>query len=145
MKLPSETLVYPSTPIYPGSNFTWGEATEDCKRSLENLYIDGRLIITAAQIEQNIISVARNLDAYREKLDNRPIIINSWYRPRAVNRNNGGVKWSRHQYGDGVDWVSGYFSPQDAARILEPDHNDGGYKAYSNFTHTDWRGHKARW
>jgi len=145
MKLPSGKSVYPSTPIYPDSNFTWGEVTKNCSRPIIDLLIDGKLLITALQIEQNIISTAKAMDLIREKLGNRPIIVNSWYRPSSVNRSVGGSKYSRHQYGDAVDWKSYHFSPSRAAVLLEPLHHAGGYKAYKRFTHTDWRGHKARW
>lgn len=145
MKLPSHKIVTSNTPIYPGSNFTWGEATKNCRRQIENLVIDGRLIITALQIEQNIIRTAQRLDRYRKMLGNRPIKITSWYRPASVNIRVGGSKYSRHQYGDAVDLISYYFSPRQIAKLLEPKHSSGGYKAYSGFTHIDWRGHRARW
>ena len=145
MRLPSGKIVYPSTPIYPGSNFTWGEATKNCTREIEDLYIDGRLIIDALNIEQNIIDAAQKMEEYRAKLGNKPIIVNSWYRPQSVNQRVRGSKYSRHMYGDALDWVCRYFSPQQIARILKPHHNHGGYKAYNDFTHTDWRGTRARW
>ncbi|MEO1692184.1 MAG: D-Ala-D-Ala carboxypeptidase family metallohydrolase [Cyanobacteria bacterium J06631_6] len=145
MKLPSGIVVTKNTPIYPGSNFTWGEATKNCSRPIEDLIIDRKVIITAEQIEEKIIHAARNLDHYRELLGNRPIIVTSWYRPRSVNSRVGGSNWSRHQFGDAVDWKSNYLSPSQIAKIIEPQHFSGGYKAYYKFTHTDWRGHKARW
>lgn len=145
MKLPSGLLVSGDTPIYLGSNFTWGEATKNCTRPIENLVIDGRLIITSGAIEENIVRTARFMDYYRDLLSNRPIKITSWYRPSEVNRRVGGSRYSRHQYGDATDWISYYFSPRDIAKVIEANHASGGYKAYSGFTHTDWRGHKARW
>ncbi len=147
MHLPSGKTVASNTPIYPGSNFTWGEATKNCTRPIRDLVIDGKLIITAIAIEKNIVRAAKNLDKYREKLGNKPIIINSWYRPSNVNLSVGGKKWSRHQYGDAIDWVCSHLSPLQIAAKLESQHNDGGYKCYvrQNFTHTDWRGTRARW
>ncbi len=145
MLLPSGNTVYSSTPIYPGSHFTWGEATKNCTRQLEDLAIDGRLIISAADIEQNIIQTAKNMDRYRAQLGDYPITVNSWYRPSGVNRSVGGSTKSRHLYGDGVDWVSHRYSSKQIAEILEANHDQGGYKAYKRFTHTDWRGYKARW
>ena len=85
MRLPSGAIVFISTPIYEGSNFTWGEATKNCSRSLEDLWINGVRIITAQQIEKNIVLTAIAMDAYREKLGNRPIIVTSWYRPQLIN------------------------------------------------------------
>ena len=145
MLLPSDVKVHKNTPIYPGSNFTWGEATKNCTRVPQDLIINGKLIIDGLNIEQNIVDTARKMDEYRAKLGNVPIKINSWYRPSSVNVRVGGSKYSRHQFGDATDWVSDYFAPSQIARILEGNHNQGGYKAYRNFTHTDWRGNKARW
>ena len=145
MKLPSGNVVTNDTPIYPGSNFNWGEATKNGSRYLQDLVIRGRLIVTARQIEKNIVMAAMAMDGYRARLGNRPIQVNSWYRPSHINRRVGGNEYSRHQYGDAIDWVSDYFSPAQIAKILESDHYGGGYKAYYGFTHTDWRGEKARW
>ena len=85
------------------------------------------------------------MDAYRAKLGNRPIKITSWYRPSSVNARVKGSKYSRHQYGDGVDWIQRGRLPSEIAILLEAHHHEGGYKAYRTFTHTDWRGFKARW
>lgn len=133
-----------NTPIYPGSHFTWGEATKNGARSLEDLVIDGRLIVSATQIEKNIVLTAMALDLIRSKLGNRPIHINSWYRPKSVNKRVGGHQYSRHQFGDAVDMRSNYYSPKQIASLLEPLHN-GGFHAYYNFCHIDWRGERARW
>ncbi len=147
MQLPSGKNVYSSTPIYPGSHFTWGEATKNCTRPIQDLVIDGKLIISAVDIEKNIVQTAKNMDKYRQQLGGKPIIVNSWYRPAHVNSQVSNSKWSRHQYGDAVDWVCSHLTPAQIASQLEPHHNAGGYKCYSrqNFTHTDWRGQRARW
>lgn len=68
MLLPSNKEVSNSTPIYPGSNFTWGETTKDCTRYLKDLVIDGKLITTANEIEQSIIETAKELDQVRSLL-----------------------------------------------------------------------------
>ena len=147
MRLPSGKTVTKDTPIYPGSNFTWGEATKDCTRHLQDLVIDGKLIIAAVDIENKIVQTAVNMDNYRQKLGGRAINVTSWYRPPHVNSSVGGSKWSRHQYGDAVDWVCSHLTPAQIASQFEPYHNNGGYKCYrrQNFTHTDWRGTRARW
>lgn len=145
MKLPSGTVVTKGTPIYPGSHFTWGEATKNLSRQLQDLVINGKLQISAYAIEQKIITAAMALDDYRYNLGNRPIIITSWYRPPHINQRVGGSKFSRHQYGDAVDWRSLYFSPAQIALKLEKSHLKGGFHAYYDFVHTDWRGVKARW
>lgn len=144
MLLPSGNNVYSITPIYPGSNFTWGEATKKCTRSIQDLYLDRILVVSAIQVERSIIETAKQLDRLRAKLDNRPLHINSWYRSQAVNARVGGAKYSRHQYGDAVDLRSDYFAPRKIYNLAEPDHL-GGIGCYYNFVHIDWRGNKARW
>lgn len=143
MLLPSGSTVYASTPIYEGSNFTWGEATKNCRRELEDLYIDGVFILSALQIESNIISTAKSLDEVRSHLGGRPLWVNSWYRHSAINKRVGGSKHSRHQYGDAVDIRSDYFSPRQIFSKLR--WHAGGLGRYNSFVHIDWRGHKARW
>ena len=147
MRLPSGINVTKDTPIYPNSHFTWGEATQNCTRPIQDLVIDGRLIISAVDIEKNIVQTAMNMDNYREQLGDKPINVTSWYRPSNVNSQVSNSKWSRHQYGDAVDWVCSHLTPAQIATRLEPHHNAGGYKCYirQNFTHTDWRGTRARW
>ena len=145
MILPNGDVVTENTPIYPESNFTWGEATKNCNRNLRALVIDGRLIISAADIQNKIIATAKELDQYRHLLGGRPLWVNSWYRPIYVNRAVGGSKWSRHQYGDAVDIRSNYRSPQDIYRYLNKLHMSGGLGRYFNFVHIDFRGELARW
>ena len=145
MKLPSGRFVSARTPIYLDSNFTWGEATKNCSRPLQDLYIGGALIRRAIEIEKTIVLTAKRLDEIRESLGNRPIHINSWYRPSGVNLAVGGSKYSRHQYGDAVDVKSNYVSPKAIYIAVEPKHLFGGISCYFNFVHIDWRGEKARW
>lgn len=143
MKLPSEKVVYNSTPIYTSSNFAWGEATKNCTRYVQDLIIDGILICTAEQIENNIIETAKKLDRIREIFGSKPLYVNSWYRPSHINFRVGGSKHSRHQHGDAVDICSKYFNSQQIAYMLR-DH-PGGLGKYHSFVHIDWRGYKARW
>lgn len=145
MYLPSGKNVTKDTPIYPGSNFTWGEATKDCTRKLEDLVIGGKVQVTAIAIEQKIIQTAKNLDLDRATLGNHPVIINSWYRPKVVNRSVGGSKFSRHQYGDAVDMRSTVLTPRQIYNKLEPTHSKGGMCCYNNFVHKDDRGWRSRW
>lgn len=145
MKLPSGKSVNKNTPIYPGSNFTWGEATENCTRHIQKLTINNKTIIKPLEIERKIIATAKELDIVRVQLGNRPIWVNSWYRPARVNRAVGGSVWSRHQFGDAVDIHSNYHSPQAIYRFLDKLHVDGGMSRYFDFVHIDWRGTKARW
>ncbi|WP_036488026.1 D-Ala-D-Ala carboxypeptidase family metallohydrolase [Myxosarcina sp. GI1] len=144
MLLPSGFNVEKRTPIYDGSHFTWGEATKNLSRPIEDLVIDGKFIQSTYDIEASIIRTAKSLDAIRSLLGNRPIHINSWYRPVKVNVAVGGSKYSRHQYGDAVDIRSNYYSPQQIYKVLHSVHI-GGIGRYYNFIHIDWRGSKARW
>lgn len=145
MKLPSGKIVYSSTSIYPTSNFTWGEVTKGCTRPIEDLVIDRKLVKTALEIEKTIIYTAKKLDSIRRLLGNRPIHINSWYRPSTINRRVGGAKYSRHLYGDGVDIRSDYLSPKQIHSKLKSIHIEGGLGLYFSFIHLDFRGYKARW
>ena len=145
MKLPSGRYVSINTPIYLDSNFTWGEATRNCSRPISDLVINGRLFATALSIERTIVLTAQKLDELRAKLGNRPIWINSWYRPQNVNHRVGGSKYSRHQFGDAVDIRSNYYSPTDIYSTVDKTHYNGGLGKYPTFVHIDWRGNKARW
>ena len=144
MRLPTGEIVYKHTPIYNGSNFSWGEATHNCTRPISDLIIDGRLIIESGKIQQNIVATAKKLDRVRSLLGERPIWVNSWYRPSHVNARVGGAKYSRHQYGDAVDICSDYHSPRTIYRLLRDIHM-GGMGCYYSFVHLDWRGQVARW
>ena len=143
MHLPSGKKVRSATPIYPGSNFTWGEATRRCTRHLKDLIINGNLVIASEDIEVKIVETAKKLDEVRHKLGSRPLYVNSWYRPSHINARVGGSKWSRHQFGDAVDIRSGYLSPHQIYDLIK-DH-DGGLGRYYGFVHIDWRGYRARW
>lgn len=139
MLLPSGQTVFSHTPIIPGCNFTWGEATKKCTRPIQDLVIDNKLIISSGEIEQNIINTAKSLDRIRRMLGDRPLFVNSWYRPQHINTRVGGGKYSRHQYGDAVDIRSNYHSPQAIYRMLRDVHI-GGLGRYYSFVHLDWRG-----
>ena len=144
MQLPSGKLVNNSTPIYSGSNFTWGEATEKCTRHIQDLIVDNKLIVSAIEIERTIVATAQRLDTIRGQLGSRPIWVNSWYRPQHINKRVGGSKWSRHQYGDAVDIRSNYYAPGQIYSQLKEVHQ-GGLGKYYSFVHVDWRGKQARW
>ena len=139
------TNIDPGEPIYLESNFSWGEATKNGTRQIVDLIIDNRLIFTADQIYKNIIQTAKKLDKVRAILGDRPLYINSWYRPKHINSQVGGSKYSRHQYGVAVDIRSNYLAPGQIYRLLNPIHNNGGLAKYHSFVHIDWRGRKARW
>lgn len=145
MLTPSGKKVISSTPIYSGSHFTWGEATDNCLRPLQDLIINNKLVKTGKEIEENIIATANQLDEFRALLGNRPIKVNSWYRPQHINSRVGGVKDSRHLFGDAVDISSDYLSPSAIYKFLDRVHMYGGLGRYRGFVHVDFRGEIARW
>jgi zinc D-Ala-D-Ala carboxypeptidase len=145
MLLPSGKRVDASTPIVFGSNFTWGEATAKCTRPVTDLIVKGKLIISAGEIEHKIINTAIELDHVRKVLGDRPIYVNSWYRPQHINQKVGGSSQSRHQFGDAVDIRSDYLSPAQMYKLLDSIHVYGGLSRYFSFVHIDWRGELARW
>ena len=146
MRLTTGKFCARDTPIYPGSNFTWGEATKKLTRVPEDLIIDGRLVCSREGIERNIINTAKYLDEMRKLLGNRPIIVTSWYRGVQENKRCGGAKKSQHLYGLAVDFYSQYFPPAKVYKELDAWHgNKGGLGKYYSFTHIDLRGYKARW
>ncbi len=106
-KLPgSSSTFYTDQPIVPGGSFTWGEATKDATR-----------IPTSVTIVNNIIALARELQKARTQIG-RSFVINSWYRPPAINEAVGGVSNSQHLTGKAVDvQISGY-SGRRVANIL---------------------------
>ena len=94
--LPTGTFIDKNTPIYQGSNFTWGEATKNLSRPIQDLIINNKVVCNSEQIEDNIIKTATYLDKIRAMLANRPIYITSWYRPSHINQAVGGASNSQH-------------------------------------------------
>lgn len=97
----------------------------------------------------NIIELAKNLQVLRNYI-NKPITINSGYRSPRYNAKIGGVKNSQHVKGKAADIVVKGMTPREVALVLEGliesgKIKQGGIGIYSNFTHYDIRGIKARW
>jgi len=63
---------------------------------------DLRRIPVSAEIEQNILKLAFELDRVREEWGSG-IVVTSWYRPIAVNRAVGGASNSQHIFGRAAD------------------------------------------
>jgi hypothetical protein len=92
IRLPGNTSTfYTDQPIISGGSFTWGEATKD-----------GTRIPETVTIVNNIIALARQLQRARNEIG-RPFLVNSWYRPPAVNDAVGGVPNSQHLFGRAAD------------------------------------------
>ena len=97
----------------------------------------------------NVIELAKNLQVLRNYI-NKPITINSGYRSPRYNAKIGGVKNSQHIKGKAADIVVKGMTPKEVALIIEGliengKIKQGGIGVYSNFTHYDIRGIKARW
>lgn len=146
----SETIQLPgitqpqrlTSPIYSGSNFTWGEATKNGSRIPRTTVFRG-MTIPAAQITSNIIKLARELDKIRADFGNRPIIITSWYRDPVSNQNVGGARDSQHLLGWGVDLQIKGLAPRQVAKQLSSIW-PGGLGDSGAFTHLDLR-HLMGW
>lgn len=116
-------------------HFTWGEATHGGTRIPEN-----------QNVVYGMIRVAKALEDVRHKFGGRPMSINSWYRPPAINAAVGGASQSRHLVGDAVDFlVSGYHPYDVFAKLDAWWGSKGGLASASVFTHIDTRGYRARW
>jgi uncharacterized protein YcbK (DUF882 family) len=100
-------------------------------------------------VVSNIKRLANNLQKLRDHLGQR-ITINSGYRSPAHNRKIGGAINSTHMQGMAADIVVNGVDPIDVAASIEKlielgEMEEGGLKAYQNFTHYDIRGIKTRW
>lgn len=126
---------YLASPIIPGGNFTWGEATHG-----------GSRIPVNRNVVYGIIRIARVMEEVRNQLGGRPITINSWYRDPVTNRRVGGASRSRHLSGDAVDFVAPGIHPYDVYdRLNRWWGSKGGLASATVFTHIDTRGYYARW
>jgi len=133
--LPNGTRVGSNDKIIQNGNFSWGEATKNgTRRPINNTVV------------HHIIRIATAMEEVRSILGDRPITVNSWYRPPDVNRSVGGARDSRHMVGDAVDFTVQGLSPFEVQKQLDPWWGDrGGLASASTFTHIDARGVKARW
>jgi hypothetical protein len=134
-KLPGYTSTfYTDQPIIPGGSFIWGEATKDATRIPETV-----------TIVNNIIALARELQKARNQIG-VPFVVNSWYRPPAINAAVGGVPNSQHLTGRAVDvQVPGYSGRRVAnAVMLWWPGGVGIYSAIPDIVHLDI-GPKRTW
>lgn len=84
-----------SDPIFPGSVYTWGDATKGGRRKPNKA------------IMERIVLVARAIAPLTEQTVGKgnKWTINSWYRDPVANRNCGSGPNSRHLRGDAVDFI----------------------------------------
>jgi uncharacterized protein YcbK (DUF882 family) len=78
-------------------------------------------------------------------LDKTPIKIISGYRCQTHNTNVNGAPKSKHRLGEAADIIVESVSPTTIYQLSDIYNPKGGVGYYSNFTHVDIRGHKARW
>lgn len=96
LRLPGyESVFYLENPIYPGSHFTWAEATKNGSRIPQN-----------KGVVDNIIKQAKELDKLRAHLGNIPLVVTSFYRDPRSNAAVGGAAASSHLTGNATDIVS---------------------------------------
>ena len=99
------------------------------------------------QIKANIITLAQELDKVREQWGSA-ILVNSWYRPPAVNKAVGGASNSQHIYGKAADIRPAQGNLYDFQDWLDNEvwtNRALGYGAKKGFVHLDLRLGKIRW
>lgn len=120
--------------VHLGGHFTWGEFTKNLSRVPQ----DQRIV-------DNIVRLADYLEEVRSLFGNGSVVINSGYRPPAVNHSVGGASNSQHLYGAAADIVVGGFKPHEIYKRLNDWHGSkGGLGDGDSFTHIDLRGYRAR-
>lgn len=135
INLPKLGKVDISSKIIPNGHFTWSEATKG-----------GTRIPNDEKIVDNIITAAKNMEEIRTYFGNKPITITSWYRDPKSNSSVGGAKDSIHMQGLAVDFTVSGVSPSTTYSKMDSYWGArGGVGKYSDFTHVDARGKKARW
>lgn len=120
-------LVRLDTPVIKNGNFTWHEVTKSQSQ---------RLPVTAS-VTREIIRFAEYMEEVRSRLGDRPMIINSWYRPRIVNQAVGGSSRSKHLLGCAADFVVPGMPVEQVYDILNSWHKHGGLAPGNIFTHID--------
>lgn len=102
-----------------------------------------------AEVVERVKVLAGYLQVLRDHLG-VPITVNSGYRSTEHNKAIGGSDGSKHMEGIAADIVVPGFTPDQVFEVIEDltaqgELPHGGMKAYSTFTHWDYRGYKARW
>ena len=85
--------------------------------------------------------LVERLELLREEAGNRPLTINSGYRPPRYNNAVGGKRRSRHIAGDAVDISTKRFkgNPRDLIRDARDIFSDGWVRDYRTYVHVDIR------
>ena len=120
--------------IHQGGHFTWGEFTKNLTR-----------VPQSEKVVDAISKLAYYLEDVRSQFGQPSIVINSGYRPPAVNSAVGGASNSQHLYGAAADIVVSGIRPHEVYKRLDKMHGSkGGLGNGSSFTHIDLRGYAAR-
>jgi len=104
---------------------------------------DGSMEGVTLDVIENLRALANELEGVRKLLGDKPIHIDSGFRTEEHNRAVGGVKGSQHLYGKAADIVVTEVPPHKVQKALAD--WPGGMGSYTNFTHLDIRGFRARW
>ena len=129
-------------PIYPGSVYTWGDATMNGERVPESQEIMEGIVSIAQKFQDDIISKYENGKPTKWQ-------VNSWYRDPAANARAGGSSQSYHMTGRAIDfWPPG--GMDQAMQIINDFDSiwDGGFAlgfpGAGYFIHVD-TGERRRW
>lgn len=94
--------------------FDWAEVIKS--EAAERFRLDNSV---PAELISEVKKTAMRMDSVREVLGN-PVLVSSWYRCPAVNRNVGGSKFSQHLKGQAVDFTCPSFgTPYEVCLELE--------------------------
>lgn len=135
IQIPDWKQIKLGAPIFPGSSFTWNDATKNGTR------------VPTKQVMERIVAIAKAVQPYVDKTVGKggKWNINSWYRDPASNRACGGASGSRHLQGDAIDF---YFETNGGEAALHKslyDSWNGGLAIKpGSFCHMDV-GSKRRW
>lgn len=115
-------------------HFTWAEALRTDHRNIQN-------VIEEPASMENILRTAVKLEKVRAILG-KPIIVNSWYRCRALNSLIGGAVNSDHIRGAAVDFISPQFgTPLEICKKLIEEKTLLGFKQLileHTWVHISW-------
>ncbi|MDR7130697.1 uncharacterized protein YcbK (DUF882 family) [Algoriphagus sp. 4150] len=101
------------------------------------------------ELTDNVYNLAVNLEIIRNYI-NSPIIVNSGYRCKKHNANEGGKSKSKHLIAIAADIKVKGLTPKQLASVIKKLMDEGkikagGLKAYRTFVHYDIRGNYVTW
>lgn len=135
IQIPEWKAIKLNDPIFPGSSFTWADATKNGTR------------VPTKEVMGNMVKIAQAIQPLMDKWvgKGKKFSVTSWYRDPASNRAAGGATGSRHLVGDAIDF---YFEVNGGEQALHKslyDSWNGGLAIKpGSFCHID-TGSKRRW